>query len=710
MIRMNIKTRILAFVVFFELFAYSSIQLFNNYIYKQELLLLKSKELHQTFAASTTRINYLSLLMERNVTDLAIAGERFFSLVQNDLLTIQTLEKEAEQLLVTNFASFPEAIGGGLWYEPYSLSPSLKYFGPYAFQGKNNVEFSWDLNTPEYDYPNQDWYTIASRSGWGREQSRVRPIFWTAPYYDDAGTFSLMMTVDAIMLDEQGSEIGMATVDWSLEKLTNFLDSVKITDNSHPFLIHRASGKFISYPKQPEYIMQAATRVSWGNKVIEDVELDRLKVLTQIQIDQQAFNIYFYHTQSGFIFGSLSPMSDQENEIATITRVTLLAGAGIGAVFILLMFIVMTWLFSPFDYVLKLIKESISHKDDVNSTTEVEQIKYDKSNEFTPIIEELNKVYGQVSQYMSDISRNNQDLFESKNQIKRLNEKLEEKVELRTRQLAAKTQEALNSVQELKRTQKHLIEQEKHASLGRLVTGLAHEINTPLGICITSASHIDSIITDLHQRFEAETLQKKHFLFCYQELHNSSEILEKNLRRTSELVANFKQVSADQNVDTQRQFMLCDYLDKIIQSLRPKLSKSTHRLIFTPIEPDIEIYSNPGVLTQVMTNLVDNALLHAFHGIHSGQIIISASLVGKTVCIRVKDNGNGMSADTQAQIFDPFFTTARHIGGTGLGMHIVYNLVTQQLHGEIECQTQLNRGTEFVLTFPQTGAAHRRQH
>jgi signal transduction histidine kinase len=229
---------------------------------------------------------------------------------------------------------------------------------------------------------------------------------------------------------------------------------------------------------------------------------------------------------------------------------------------------------------------------------------------------------------------------------------------------------------------------------------VAHEINTPLGICITSASVINATIKDIHQRFEAKTLQKQFFESSYQELVDSTEILEKNLQRTSRLVASFKQVSVDQNVDTLRHFMLCDYLDKIVQSLRPKLAKSTHRIFFQPNDPDIEVFSNPGALSQVMTNLIENALLHAFHDIESGRVTISVTVIEQTITIKIKDNGSGMDENTQTHIFDPFFTTARHIGGTGLGMHIVYNLVTQQLQGKIECQTQLEKGTLFMITLP----------
>ncbi|WDE12147.1 ATP-binding protein [Thalassomonas haliotis] len=704
----NIKTRILVFVVFFELVAYSTIQLFNHYIYKNELLQLNNQAIEQTFAASMAKINSLTRLMERNVTDLAIAGENLFLLKKQQKLAMAVLEARVEEILVSNFNSFPEAIGGGIWYEPYVLDKAVRYFGPYAYQGRLKVEFSWQLNTPEYDYHHQDWYILASQQNWGRQQQGAKPLFWTPPYYDDVGTDSLMMTVDAVMYDGEYKEIGLATVDWSLKELTGFLESVRVSANSFPFFIHVPSGQFLSYPKDPGLVMQSARQFSWGQQVLDN-ELDgQFSILENFLIDKLLYNIYFYRTQDGFIFGSLTPVSDMEQEVNSITTVTLLAGTAIGAGFIIIMIILIRFLFSPFDKVLGLIKQSITHKSDGERVV-IKPIHYGQKNEFTPIIKALDDVYHQVTAYMSEIVESNEQLSRSKKEVYQLNEALEDKVNIRTQQLAAKTEEALQSLAQLKSTQQQLIEQEKHASLGRLVAGVAHEINTPLGIAVTSASNIEEGIRQAYHDLEAGKLSKSDFALSKRLLAENATLLLANLTRASNLIANFKQVAADQASDEFCCFNLESYINKIISSLSPKIKHSRHNIRFECSNSDLEICSIPGVLVQIITNIVDNALEHAFSGEQAGNIAVNAGETGDNIILQITDDGIGMSAETVALIFDPFFTTSRKSGSCGLGMHIVYNLITQQLKGRIECRSAPGQGSSFLICLPKNrGSLHSR--
>lgn len=701
MIKLSIKTRILVFVILFEIFAYSGIQLFNKYIYKKELIALKHKEIQQTFIASTEKINNLSQIMERNVKDLAITGEHLYALKKDGFLDIKALEISTETLLNANFSSFPQAIGGGIWFEPYVLDKTVKYFGPYVFKSEGIAKFSWDLNTPEYDYHNQNWYRIASNN-WSENKVSSKAIYWTPPYRDDAGSFSLMMTVDAVMFDNNKKPIGITTVDWELTTLTRFLESVSITENSLPFLIHQKTGKILSYPKDPQLIMQQIEKLPWGQDLLNTSQPDTLNSLDNIEINKNTYNIYFYQTQSGFIFGSISPLTDLEKEATHITDITFLIGSAIGIVFIILVYILMQILFRPFDNVLNLIKNSISHKEENNGVIEVEQIDYSRKNEFTPIIKELNKVYEQVSSHMQEISKSNANLRQSKYVIDKLNEDLEDKVELRTKQLADKTQEVLTSLEQLKNTQKQLVEQEKNASLGRLVAGVAHEINTPLGVCIMSASFMVSKLNNLNDKFESGKLSKHYFKTCYSELSESADILSNNLKRASNLVTSFKEVAVDQSANEFRHFKLCDYLSKIMRSLQPKLTQQNIDLKLIFDGDDFEIFSNPGAISQVTTNIIENALIHGFEGCDSGKIIVTATKEPDHISLAISDNGKGMSHETLKCIFDPFFTTTRHIGTTGLGMHIVYNLVSQQLNGEIICDSEISQGTILTLKLPIT--------
>ena len=603
-------------------------------------------------------------------------------------------------MLIANFESFPEAIGGGIWYEPNVIEPSIIYFGPYAHYEADKVKFSWDLNTPKYDYHNQDWYTIASTRGWGRDQNRTKPIFWTEPYFDDAGTFSLMMTVDAVMFSPESEPIGMATVDWSLLELTNFLNTIRITDNSTPFFVHQASGQFLGHAQNPDLITQKVTTLTWGAELLEQSESNTLFVLQDIEIEGHKHNIYYSVTNSGFIFGSISPLSDLAQEIDKITNMTLLVGAGIGGTFILVIILLMHTAFKPFDGVLLLIKNSIKHPQNKPNSVSVSPIEYHKNNEFTPIIKELNSVYEQVNGYMQEIVETNVKLNISKAEINNLNSELEKKVELRTQQLEAKTKEAIDSLNQLENTQKQLVEQEKNASLGRLVTGIAHEVNTPLGVCITAASLMQEELANMSNLVKSGQLTKSDYFERYERFDNAMLLLQSNLDRTTELIANFKQIATDQYSDQVRQFDLKDYVLKIIATMQPKLDKSNIQIDFECEDKELMVHSIPGAITQITTKIIENAIQHAFKQMDSGAIHILLSQNEFKVFMTISDNGCGMIEEESKLIFDPFYTTARHQGGSGLGLHIAYNIITQKLKGKIECNSQPRLGTCFHLELP----------
>lgn len=692
--QLNIKHRILVFVIIFEILAYSTILLFNNYLYREELGETKQHQIEQTFKTSTAAINHYSQLMEQNAKSLAIMGEEQYISQKIHQFDDPYLESQFKRLLINNFANFPEAIGGGIWYEPYTFKDSTQFYGPYAYHSGNDVHFSWDLSTQEYDYHNQQWYKLASNN-WPSPNNKV---LWTEPYLDEAGTHSLMMTVNAVMYSQSDQPIGIATVDWSLNELTQFLESIKLTENSWPFLIHAESNKLISFTFDAKKIMTQANLYKWGNLVLDAPRSFQVSLIPKVKIQNESYNIYFVTTPRGFIFGFLSPQSDIDKHLDAMSMLTLVSGSVIGAIFIIVMFFLMQFLFSPFDKVLQLIKRSIAH-DDIGKVT-VTPIVYDRDNEFTPIIFELNEVYEQITQYIKEVQISNERIVQSKLEIKQLNEDLEEKVKSRTQALKEKTEEALNSLFTLRETQQQLVEQEKHASLGRLVAGVSHEINTPLGISITAASLVEEELEHILSKIKLNALSKKEFEQRIEKIQESSSILKTNLTRTAELVRSFKQVAVDQSSEKNRTLIINDYIEDVLRALKPRVNQTKHSITFIPCSDQLELESNPGALAQIITNIIDNALIHGLSDKQPGAIIISATQVSEFVEIEISDNGKGMSQDVIDCIFDPFFTTARHSGGSGLGMHIVYNLVVQQLGGKIECLSEIGVGTRFKIFLP----------
>ena len=254
------------------------------------------------------------------------------------------------------------------------------------------------------------------------------------------------------------------------------------------------------------------------------------------------------------------------------------------------------------------------------------------------------------------------------------------------------------TLESLRLTQRHLVESGKMAALGGLVAGIAHEINTPVGVGVTAASALEDEtrrLAALYQQGQMKKTDLEQFIALSEQ---SSRMILNNLERAADLIQSFKQVAVDQSSVIRRRFKVCDYLEDILTSLRPALNKKG---VGCAIDcgADIEIESYPGVLSQIVTNLVINALTHAFEE-KSGQIRIAVAKREQRLEIQFSDDGKGMSAEVLARIFDPFFTTKRSAGGSGLGLHIVYNLVTQTLKGSIECRSSPGDGTSFSISWP----------
>jgi signal transduction histidine kinase len=248
-------------------------------------------------------------------------------------------------------------------------------------------------------------------------------------------------------------------------------------------------------------------------------------------------------------------------------------------------------------------------------------------------------------------------------------------------------------------TRDHLIQSEKMASLGELVAGVAHEINTPVGIGVTASSHMIQQIDELNKLFINEDLTQEQFASYLINLKDSSEIMLSNMEKAAELIKGFKQVAVDQSYQEARTFNAFDYLADLKKSLKP-LYKNKRIKIRLNCDENLEINIIPGVLSQIITNLVQNAVLHAFPEKEEGRIFISLGYGDNGLLLSFRDTGLGMTAEIRNRVFDPFFTTKRGIeGGTGLGLHIVYNLVTQGLGGTIVCNSNPGKGTEFLIQF-----------
>lgn len=281
---------------------------------------------------------------------------------------------------------------------------------------------------------------------------------------------------------------------------------------------------------------------------------------------------------------------------------------------------------------------------------------------------------------------------EAEDQLKRYSDSLEFTVAERTRALS-------ESVSQLQATQNHLIESEKLAALGGLVAGVAHEVNTPLGIAVTASSVLGDAVADLKAGFEARTLTSERFAELLQVIEDGNAMLGKNLERAAHLIRDFKRTAVDQVSEACCEFDIRQVMDALIASLHPETSKRGVSPCFECPE-GLVMRSLPGVLTQVMANLVINSLRHGFSGVRHPEIHIAVREEGERIVVEYRDNGVGVPKALHERIFEPFFTTKRGQGGSGLGLNIVYNLVTRKLLGRLDFQSAPGAGVSFVLDLP----------
>ncbi len=298
------------------------------------------------------------------------------------------------------------------------------------------------------------------------------------------------------------------------------------------------------------------------------------------------------------------------------------------------------------------------------------------------LYEELSKLNNELATTQRELAKKNIQLTQQQKELKSLNKELSA------------------TIDELEKTRDELIQSEKMASLGRLVSGFAHEINTPIGIAVTAASAINEAGETLNQMLTQDEVSETALLATIDKIVEAGKLTFSNVRRAAELVSSFKRTSIDQTKETKRLFALHEVIQDIIISLDSKFRRT--QISIEPHCPtNINLYGYPGAISQILNNFLMNSLMHGFDdGTQAGKITIDVHRENQTVYIDYTDTGKGMDKLTAEKIFEPFYTTRRARGGTGLGMYICYNVITTRLNGTITCESTLNKGTVFHITFP----------
>ena len=277
---------------------------------------------------------------------------------------------------------------------------------------------------------------------------------------------------------------------------------------------------------------------------------------------------------------------------------------------------------------------------------------------------------------------------------------LEERVERRTNELQEVNARLQGTLEDLRRMQQSLVQSEKLASLGSLVAGLSHELNTPIGTSVTIVERC----ADLQKQVESGICRSQLDAFV-DDVTRASHLAQSSLERAARLLLDFKQVAVDQTSSRRREFHLAELVREMMVALNIRYKHSLVRIALH-IPDGIAMDSYPGAIEQIVSNLVENAVVHAFEGCGQCRIDIAARAAGEQVVLTVTDNGNGIPAEHQSHIFDPFFTTRLGKGGSGLGLSIAYGLVTGMLGGQISVDSAPGAGARFTLDLPLTAPEH----
>lgn len=323
------------------------------------------------------------------------------------------------------------------------------------------------------------------------------------------------------------------------------------------------------------------------------------------------------------------------------------------------------------------------------------RLKYESKNEIAQLYNSFNTLFDSIQAHQ--LSRD-EALSQAKSyheHLEKLTNELEERVALRTSELQS-------SLDTLKNTQNQLIQSEKMASLGALVSGVAHEVNTPLGNAVTGSTIIKKEAQILNQALKDGSLKKSTLESSLECIDQTAKLLYSSVNHAADLIRSFKRISVDQSIEDKREFDLVEYVDEIFLTFHNKLKH-------IPVEVEVIspkkfiITSYPGVFAQILSNFIQNSIMHGFETKTGNEkITLQLTELQDSFEFIYSDNGIGMDDKMRLKAFDPFITTKRNAGGTGLGLNIVYNLVSQKLKGSISLETSIGKGVKFTITIPKT--------
>lgn len=427
------------------------------------------------------------------------------------------------------------------------------------------------------------------------------------------------------------------------------------------------------------------------------VRFDRVQSLTTAQFNrnyiESAVPLYVQDTLLGYVYIRTSRVSYDDAK----TYALAISGVIITASFIL------SWLLSLW------LRRVITRPLD-SMVESIQQIARDKHynhalQEFD--LQELDRVADAFNALLSRIQQHIERQEQAEKSASELNAELEAQVRQRTQKLYESNQELHQALETAHRYQSELVQAEKMSSLAKLVSGVAHEVNTPVGLAITSTSILQDNLLALKQKFEDKKLTSQEFQRHMNAFDQNLALISRNITRTADLISNFSKLSMDQFSDEDRSIHLGKFWDDVSQSLHNRHPELATTTLSADVPSQLLITTRPGPLNQVISQLVQNSLQHAFAQTDSPHIHFAFEFIPAPdnnekgeLMMTYTDNGEGIPDELMKSVFDPFVTSKRSHGAAGLGLHLVYNLVAQVLQGHIELESSPGQGTSFRITFP----------
>lgn len=608
----------------------------------------------------------VTLILEKAMTK-AKTLEMSFRHAKHEKIPRQRLD----DMLIDAIHQNPNTFGTWMLWEPNAfdqLDADYANTDGHEQSGRVNSYWHWHEGTI-INEPNTGWQTA---SWYNNPRNRAKETLEDPYFYQVSNQSQLLIsTIQPILLNNEF--LGVVGVDVDLNVLQQRISTIKFLEAGYAELI-AFNGMYVAHSNPafigkvaPENIKQSIQQ----GELIQRLSLNQNnEEIYQVQVP---INVGVTETPWALLINIPMHVIDRPGKDAQQIILLVLAISGF-------LMLGLVWFFiargmAPLTSVTNQIKEITANtKGCIPNITNIEQGEISTlTHAFNDMIDALN---------------------ESRQNLLTINNELEDRVDARTKQL----EEAL---QQQKDIQEQLTETEKMASLGTLVAGVAHEINTPIGVALTGSSHLRDSTENLLAKHNAHTLSKSDFDAYIESTTKTCNIIESNIYRATSLISNFKMVAVDTSHEEERRVELSDYITNILESLQPSFKK--HRVkLETQITPNTYAICDPGTLAHILSNTVMNSFLHAFSHTEPQNKTIKVSCYehDNNIELRVEDNGMGMTPDVKDKIFEPFFTTRRGEGGSGLGMHIIYNMVLHKLNGTINVESSLHQGTLISITFP----------